>query len=547
MSSEQSTVDPKARAIADEILQQPGQDPLRGAIERCGSNKELLLQVLEMLSERYSSGTTDSGRPIADPLANQKFGSFRTHWKLGGGGNGDVYLATRTKEPHQTVAIKFLRMDGESEEFRRRFSRERQIVAFLNHPYIVKLFDADRTRDGRPYFVMEYVAGEELNKHANTKRLTVERRLKLFLKLCEAVDYLHSHLIVHRDLKPANVLVDANDNPKVLDFGIAKLLRPELLDGQVITVTQRHPMTAEYASPEQWDGGFVTATSDVYSLGVVLFQLLTGGLPFAWRGGPYGEYKRLVCEEQPRTCSKSIVKGHGSSSREANDSVLGERLEGDLDAIVSKALRKDAGDRYLTVMAFADDIRRHLEFRPVQAREQVWLYRARRFLRRNRSVVISVLSVVMALSIGLGLAMAQRSRARHERDVAKALAADSLNATAKMKENLKQQSLQGEQLRALMLDEAAELEKRVQEDLRRENDRGPSESATLARNLLLGRDYENLARFRALQGDPEGARSAYQDCVVSLRRAQEAGDVSDATSKALQRCQAAQLELPPAK
>jgi serine/threonine protein kinase len=219
----------RAKEIANQIGLAPGQEPLRSAIERCGNDKELLNEVLGFLGER-STSRPDSEAP-RDPMANQKVGSYKTHWRLGGGGNGDVYLATRAKEPHQQVAIKFLRLhEGESEEFRRRFLRERQIIALLNHPYIVKLFDADRTRDGRPYFVMEYVAGEDLDKHANTRRMTVLQRLDLFLKTCDAVQYLHSHLIVHRDLKPANVLVDEDGNPRVLDFGIAKLLRPELMD-----------------------------------------------------------------------------------------------------------------------------------------------------------------------------------------------------------------------------------------------------------------------------------------------------------------------------
>jgi serine/threonine protein kinase len=545
MSSENNPVDPRAKAIADEILAEVAQDPLRSAVDRCGSNRELLMAVLSQLSERYGEGATDPGVPIQDRLANKKIGSFRIHWRLGGGGNGDVYLATRLKEPHQTVAMKFLRMlGGENEEFRRRFSREKQIVAFLNHPYIVKLFDADRTREGRPYFVMEYVAGEALNKYADSKRLTVHQRLKLFLKVCDAVQYLHSHLIIHRDLKPANVLVDANEDPKVLDFGIAKLLRPELMDGEVITVTERHPMTAEYASPEQWEGGFITSASDVYSLGVVLFQLLSEDLPFVWHGGTYAEYKKLVCEEQPRVCSKSIVKGHGALCREASDSALADRLSGDLDAIVSMALRKDTAERYLTVGALAEDIQRHLSFLPVTAREQGWPYRTRRFLRRNRSLAASAVTVVMALSIGLGAALVQKTRAVRERDRATALAADGTKAAQELEEKLKQENLQGEPLRAAIRGIAAELEKRVQEDQHRDvSGRGEGGSPAIARDLLVARDYESLGRFRILQGDTDGARRAFEDCVGSLRRAQETGDVSDGTTKDLKRCQTAELEI----
>jgi len=375
---------------------------LHSAVARCGDDKELLVEVLDFLGEQSTLGPTDAELPARNPMANQKIGSYKIHWRLGSGGNGDVYLATRVKEPHQHVAIKILRLpDDENEEFRRRFLRERQIIALLNHPYIVKLFDADRSKDGRPYFVMEYVAGEQLDKHANSRRMTILQRLGLFLKICDAVQYLHSHLIVHRDLKPANVLVDSDGNPKVLDFGIAKLLRPEMMDGELITMTNRHPLTAQYASPEQWKGGLITSASDVYSLGVILFQLLTGDLPIPWTGKEYAEYQRLVCEGNLPLVSNSVVEGHEVHCREPSGVALAAYLAGDLDAILSKALDKDLTERYPTIAALADDIQRHLQFLPVRARGKGLSYRTRRFLRRNRALVASIAAVVLTLSLGL--------------------------------------------------------------------------------------------------------------------------------------------------
>jgi serine/threonine protein kinase len=342
VAADQDERRPTAKEIADQLVQAPGTNRLHSAVARCGNDRELLMEVLDCLGEQSTIQVTEAEPPARDPMANQKIGSYKIHWRLGSGGNGDVYLATRTKEPHQQTAIKILRVpDGESEEFRRRFLRERQIIALLNHPYIVKLFDADRTKDGRPYFVMEYVAGEELDRHANSRRMTVLQRLSLFLKICDAVQYLHSHLIVHRDLKPANVLVDADGNPKVLDFGIAKLLRPEMMDGELITMTRRHPLTAQYASPEQWEGGLITTASDVYSLGVILFQLLTGDLPIPWTGKSYAEYQRLVCEGKLPFASKSVVEGHSVLCREPSATALAAHLAGDLDAILSKAMNKD--------------------------------------------------------------------------------------------------------------------------------------------------------------------------------------------------------------
>ena len=542
----------KAHEVAGQIAKVPGKDRLAAAVQRCGNDEELFLNVLDLLGELPTDEMSASAAIAPDPMVNQKIGGYKIRWKLGSGGNGEVYLATRLKQPYQQVAIKFLRLDGESEEFRRRFLRERQIVALLSHPCIVKLFDADRTREGRPYFVMEYVAGVDIDEYANSKRMTVAQRLDLFLRVCDAVQYLHTHLIVHRDLKPANVLVDGMGQPRVLDFGIAKLLRPELLDGELITMERRHPLTAQYASPEQWEGGPITSASDVYSLGVVLFQMLAGELPIPWGGKSFSEYERLVCQGSVSRCSASIVKGHGALCRESSDAALAVRLAGDLDAIVSKALRKDVTERYPTVTALADDIQRHLQFLPVRSRGDAVVYRARRFLRRNRTMAASVAVVVIGLALGLGIALKERNEALRQEAVtldqtrvAKLetervidLAHHNQQVAEGLQQSLEKNAVQNKELLVALRGIVAKIRDiNQQAEMAARSGRGDGASAEAGQYALLGRNYGMLGHLLTLSGDREGARQARQSCVANLKRAQDTGDVSRATIEALRQCQ----------
>ena len=542
----------KAQEIAHEIAMVAGKDRLTAAVRRCGNDEELLFNVLDFLGELPTRDLSPSPAVAPDPMVNQKIGAYKIRWKLGGGGNGEVYLATRLKQPHQQVAIKFLRLEGESDEFRLRFLRERQIVALLSHPYIVKLFDADRTREGRPYFVMEHVAGDDIDEYAKTRRLPVEQRLDLFLRVCDAVQYLHSHLIIHRDLKPANVLVDGEGNPKILDFGIAKLLRPELMDGEPITMERRHPLTAQYASPEQWEGGLITSASDVYSLGVVLFEMLAGELPIPWTGKSYSEYEQLVCQGNIALCSKSIVPGQGALCRESSDAALAARLAGDLDAILSKALRKDGTERYPTVAALVDDIQRHLQFLPVRARGEGMWYRARRFLRRNRTMAASVAIVVLALTLGLGVALKERNEALRQEAVALEqtrvakletervieLARHNEDVAQGLQQSLEKNAVQNKDLLVALQGVVAKIKDiNQQAELAARSGRGEGPSSQAGQFVLLGRNYGVLGQLLTLSGDRDGARKAYQSCVANLKRAQDAGDVSPATIQAMHTCQ----------
>jgi serine/threonine-protein kinase len=544
-----------AEEIARKAESEGEQNRLETARRFCGEDKLLLLEVLGKLGERPTEDLRDPSARSRDPMINQKIGGYRIHWQLGAGGNGDVYLATRLNKPHQQVAMKFLTLKAhESDEFRRRFLRERQITAFLNHAYIVKLFDADRTKDGRPYYVMEHVGGKHFNEYADFHKLTVNARLNLFLKVCEAIQYLHQHLIVHRDLKPSNVMVDDAGNPKVLDFGIAKLLHPEVMDGDLITITDIGPMTAEYASPEQWQGGPVTSASDVYSLGVMLFQLLTGALPLPRQGMHLAEYRQLVCAGNLPRMSSRVAAGHAAQCGESGTASLAEALSGDLDAIVAKALRTDVSERYPSVEALAEDLRRHLQFLPVRARQGTYVYKMKRFVRRNRAWVSAGAGILLALSLGLGIALVQKREAEAQRKEAVVQRNEAVREGERVKQlverreemlkMLQQQasdrSLQDEQFRASVAKLAEEGKRTAHDEERRFGvGRGESSERDPVLYVLRASNYELLGKLLGLSGDKNGARQAYQSCVANLNIAQRAGDISAPTAEAMTRCRAA--------
>ncbi len=319
-------------------------------------------------------------------------GPYRLVNLLGSGGMGAVYLAERTDgELEQCVAIKFLRRGGEATAFHDRFLRERQILATLSHPGIARLLDAGHTGESRqPYLVMEYIAGTPIDRYAQS--LDVRTKVKLFLEVCDAVSYAHQNLIVHRDLKPSNILVDGAGRPKLLDFGIAKILEP----GGEETQTAEWLLTPEYASPEQARGERQTTATDVYSLGAVLYKLLTGTSPHVFEGASRAEMIAVICSHEPLPPSR-----------------LKPGLSRDLDFIVARALREEPAQRYLSVEAFADDLRAFLESRPVRARSGGVWYRWRRFLRRCWAPVAA--GALVAASLSGGLYVANRQRAAAER------------------------------------------------------------------------------------------------------------------------------------
>jgi len=349
-------------------------------------------------------------------MLNRRIGHYRLTARIGEGGMGVVYLGEREDEFRQRVAIKLVRYAAESPEVAARMRAERQTLAAISHPNIVALLDGGTTEEGLPYLVMEYIEGRPIDEYCAAHSLDLAGRLRLFLLVCAAVEYAHRHLIVHCDLKPTNILVTADGTPKLLDFGIAKVLAPQSEAGAFMTVGAQRPFTPRYASPEQFMGKPVTTASDVYALGMVLYQLLTGQSPYRFQTHSDAEMISAACVQEPRRPSAAL-----EAAPEAR------RLEGDLDAIVLKALRKEPQSRYGSVEQLADDIRRHLEVRPVLAHQGTFRYRATKFVLRNRIAVAAAALVALAILGGVAgvawqarVAMAARARAeRRFQDVRK--------------------------------------------------------------------------------------------------------------------------------
>lgn len=374
-----------------------------------------------------------------DSVAERRIGPYKLIREIGHGGMGVVCLAVRDDEQYKKrVAIKIVKRGMDTDFILRRFRRERQILASLTHPNIARLHDGGATEDGLPYFVMEHVEGKPLYQYCDTHELATVERLKLFRSVCSAVHYAHQNLVVHRDIKPGNILVTADGTPKLLDFGIAKLLNPEL-SGQTIepTATALRVMTPEYASPEQVRGETITTASDIYSLGVLLYELLTGHRPYRLISHTPIEIARIICEEEPEKPSTAVTRieevvsidGKGrttitpesvSKTRGGQPDKLRRWLAGDLDNIVMKALSKEPHRRYASVEQFSEDIRRHLEGLPVIARKDTFSYRAGKFVGRHKAGAAAAALIALSFVVGtVGItwqAMVARSeRARAER------------------------------------------------------------------------------------------------------------------------------------
>jgi serine/threonine protein kinase/Tol biopolymer transport system component len=361
-------------------------------------------------------------------MIGQRIAQYRIVEQLGTGGMGEVYRAVRADDQYQKqVAIKLVRAGADSGLVIGRFKHERQILASLDHPNIARLLDGGATEEGVPYFVMELVEGQPIDKYCDSHKLGLPARLKLFLQVCSALDYAHQHQIIHRDIKPANILVTAEGVPKLLDFGIAKILGSGVVAGAVgQTQTMLRAFTPEYASPEQIRAGPIIAASDVYSLGVLLYELLTGHRPYRFKAHTPSEIERAVCEEEPLKPSArvteveelSLADGAGISikpdeislARDTHPTQLRGNLAGDLDAIVMMALRKEPHRRYVSVDAFSEDILKHLQGLPISARPSTIAYQGAKFVRRHKELTVSALVFLVALG---GLAIV-----RH-RDVSK--------------------------------------------------------------------------------------------------------------------------------
>lgn len=379
-----------------------------------------------------------SGLAQDDPLPweGRKIGAYQVVAKIGEGGMGAVFQAIRVDDHYlKNVAIKVVRAACATQPYLQRFRGERQILATLDHPHIAHLLDGGATEDGLPYLVMEYVSGLPIDEYCDQHKLSIEERLKLFLKVCSAVEYAHQKLVIHRDLKPANILVTSEGQPKLLDFGIAKLLDPELYF-QTIDAdgTNAWPMTPEFASPEQVRGDQITTASDVYSLGVVLYRLMTGHAPYILPGTGMAQWSRVILETEPERPSIIVERqpensGPQSTGKPANSDEIAQArstrvhalrrtLSGDIDNIVLMALRKDPARRYASVEQLANDIRRTLDGLPVTARPDTITYRVGKYVRRHRVLVTAAALVVLSLTAGMFISLRQARIAEQQRAVA---------------------------------------------------------------------------------------------------------------------------------
>jgi len=422
------------RAFLDEAC--AGDAELRREVERLLTAAESSVTFLERPAGELM-GLSPGGLSLAGGAAEDEgdlpgqalLGPYRLLRRIGGGGMGTVYLARREDEHYRReVAVKILRSGLESTEAFHRFLAERQILARLEHPNIAHLYDGGSTEDGRPYLVMELVEGLPLDEYCDRHQLTIDQRLELFRRICSAVQYAHRNLLVHRDLKPGNILVTAAGEPKLLDFGIAKRLEPQSEDGADdlgMTSTGLRVMTPSHASPEQVKGEAITTASDVYSLGVILYELLAGRGPYRLSTGLPHEIEAAICEQEPERPSEALSRpgappaGEIARARGTRPQALGRRLRGDLDNIALMALRKEPGRRYGSVGRLARDVENHLESLPVAARPDTLLYRGRKLVRRHR--VAAAAAAVMALVVaGFVLSLAaQRRQVIQERDKAR--------------------------------------------------------------------------------------------------------------------------------
>jgi len=391
--------------------------------EACGEDLELRCEV-EALLKFNDQGDEFLEQPAVELAlesifqatlkSDQSFGSCKIVSHIGSGGMGEVYLAHDQKLNRQ-VALKLVRFGTGGEETARHFQREAQILASLNHLNIAQLYGAEIIPDGFSFLIMEYVEGVRIDKYCDDNQLSVRDRLEMFRRVCGAVHYAHQRLIIHRDIKPANILITKEGEPKLLDFGIAKLLDPEASMAGEQTVTFAAAMTPEYASPEQVRGETMTTASDVYSLGVILYELLTGQRPYRIKGRNPAEIARAITEQEPARPSTAIARGDGSSKSQVPNPKI---LRGALDNIVLNAMRKESQRRYASVEQFSDDIRRYLGDRPITARKDTFSYRTVKFIKRNKVAVTTATLVVLAIVTGLIVALWQAENARQQRDLA---------------------------------------------------------------------------------------------------------------------------------
>jgi len=447
------TADPRDRwrevdVVFQEALERPADDRPSFLLRRCGDDTTLR-RAVEALLEANEEAEGFLERPVedvcrlpwtevfeatADPSegtqareprdrTGEQIGPWRLARTIGRGGMATVYLAERADGLFdQQVAIKIIRRGLDTEDVIRRFLAERQILAGLRHSNIARLIGGGTTPDGLPYLVMEYVEGKHLTTYCDERAASLEERIRLFIEVCRGVHHAHQNLLVHRDLKPANILITPEGQVKLLDFGIAKIL--DTADGRSGTLTGFQPLTPEYASPEQVRGEAVTTASDVYQLGLVLCELLSGRRPYEVRALSPARIERAITEASP-TRPSGLVDEDAARRRGTGPVELHRRLRGDLDVITLKALRKEPGARYESVAALIRDLERHLEGLPIEARPASILYRARKLLRRRPWVAPAAAAVLLAVGTYIFTLERHASSLERERNLAREEAARS--------------------------------------------------------------------------------------------------------------------------
>ena len=449
--------------VLDKFLRFSATQRLDYLAEIARNDPELCREVESLLASHEQAGAEFLNTPALQAtqreqeadrqqtLLGRRLGAYQIVEQIGVGGMGAVYRAFRADDQYRKqVALKVVRGEQDSAFVIGRFKNERQILASLDHPNIAHLLDGGTTEDGAPYFVMELIEGESIDEYSDHHKQDIGDRLRLFLEVCSAVQFAHQRLIIHRDLKPGNILVTADGTPKLLDFGIAKILDPEAATETCEpTLTQFRALTPAYASPEQIKGEAITTASDVYSLGVVLYELLSGHHPYAVAGDTPERVARAVCDLEPKKPS-SVVLGSSSASHghspepvtaglartSENVEKLRKGLRGDLDNIILMALRKEPQRRYSSVEQFAQDIRRHLENLPVIARKDTARYRASKFMKRHKPGVAATAGVAVivlaALVVTLHEARIAQGRFNDVRRLANSMILEVYDSIAKV-------------------------------------------------------------------------------------------------------------------
>ncbi|MBV8226470.1 MAG: serine/threonine protein kinase, partial [Verrucomicrobia bacterium] len=449
-------------------------------------------------------------------LSGSIVGSWQVVRKISSGGMGVVYLADRAVDEDQPVkqraAIKVMRRRVDPELFAIRFRRERRILAPLNHPFIARFLEGGALENGLPYFVLDYVDGEPIKDYCANRRLDLPEILQVFYRVCSAVAYAHRNLIVHRDLKPTNILVTNDGTPRLIDFGIAKLLVSEESGSSIDQTIGFGPLTPRYSSPEQVRGEPVTTVTDIFALGIILYELVTGGHPFEPAGGQEGgaarfELMRRICEDEPmrlRAGDSGIPRDREAAWPENSTVRVSRSQRVDLEAIIWKALQKGPVDRYRSVEHFADDIQNFLRRLPVEARPQSWFYRTRRLVQRHpTATVASVLAAIVGL-VAFALTLTSDHAARSERNYAlqqRELAASSARTMISDLASTLQNMSAPVEHRLKMLNQAVDVFDRIDASSRGGFD--PGQTGIQVRAEI--RTELALARALGELGDPQGA------------------------------------------